>query len=479
MKTNRKHLLDQFGNVIQLRRYDAASQSRRLSGWGTSSTDANSAINDPVTIRNRARDLVRNNPWAAKGVSVIVNNAVGYGIRAQIKSRSRGRATQAQQYWERHLETNAIDADGMHDIYGLQQLAFRALVESGECLIRFRPRRPEDRLPLPFQIQILEADFLADNIDPPMLSGNTFLRGIEFDAIGRRVAYHLYKKHPGDTRLNNTLETTRVPASEIIHVYRKDRPGQERGVSWLAPVIVTLRELAIYEDALLKKQQIGNLFTGFLISNDPNDFEDELSQEIPDLAPGTMYALKPGSDIKFSNPPTAGDDHQFRISCLRRVAAGLGITHESLTGDLSQVNFSSARMGAHEMGRNIDAWLWSLFIPTFCNRVFEWFRDMLSMQGIDTRDLAADWTPPARTIVDPAKEFSALLTAVKSGFLSLPEAIRRQGYDPEAVAREQAEYLQLLDGLGVVVESDFRYGAKTMPIDPSQQQDSMPTEAMP
>lgn len=465
-------LLDHRGqplaNVVPFaRRYEAASQTARLSSWYAGSSDANNAINDPVTIRNRARDLVRNNPWAAKGLNTLTNSTIGYGIRAQVKAKAKGRQRAIANLWQAWAETTACDAAGMHDIYGLQQLAFRSLAESGECLIRLRPRRPEDRLPLPFQIQLLEADYLADALEPSMPDGHSFLRGIEFDAIGRRVAYHLYRKHPGSGDLHGVTDTARVPASEIIHLFRKDRPGQERGVSWFAPVIVTLRELAIYEDALLKKQQIGNLFTGFLISNNPNDFEDELSDELPDLAPGTMYALRPGSDVKFSNPPTAGDDHQFRTNCLRRVAAGLGVTHESLTGDLSQVNFSSARMGAHDMGRNIDSWQWQLFIPTFCNGVFRWFIDAVTLQAnIATGDIAVDWTPPARTIVDPNKEFSALLTAVRAGFMTLPEAIRSLGYDPAAVAEEQGEYLKLLDDMGISVESDYRIDAAgKVPVD--------------
>jgi capsid protein len=119
-------------------------------------------------------------------------------------------------------------------------------------------------------------------------------------------------------------------------------------------------------------------------------------------------------------------------------------------------------MGAHEMGRNIDAWQWSLFIPRVCTTVFGWFRDALALQGLASPDLRAEWTPPARTLVDPAKEYNALLTAVKAGFMTLPEAIRQQGYDPDAVLAEQAEYLTKLDAAGVMVESDYRHKAASL-----------------
>lgn len=444
----------------QVRRYDAASRTKRMSGWNTQSTDANSAITNPQLIRDRARDLVRNNAWAAKGVGVIVNNAVGYGIRAQLKAGSQLRTRQAQSLWQQWAETTACDADGMHDLYGLQAIAMRALVTDGECLIRMRPRRPEDGLPLPFQLQLLEADLLADDLRSLPQSGNVIHNGIEFDALGRRVAYHLYRRHPGDTTTlaGWDMEITRVPASEIIHLYRKDRPGQDRGVSWLAPVIVTLRDLGIYEDGSLKRVQCGTLFAGFITSDDPQAFGEELDDELPDLQPGTMYMLKPGQGVQFNDPPEPHDP-AFRDSTLRAIAAGLGITYESLTGNLSEVNFSSARMGAHEMGRNLDSWLWATFIPRFCDGVFSWFRSMMQATGYNVSDLSVEWTPPARTLVDPSKEWKALQTAVRSGFMSLPEAIRSQGYDPDSVLAEQAEYLQKLDAAGVIVESDYRFDA--------------------
>ena len=450
------------------RRYEAASLSPRMKNWYTPQSDATTAINDPVLIRERARSLVRDNPWAAKGLSSIVSNSIGFGIRCQLHSKSKTRMAQAQKLWEQWAETTACDADGIGDFYHLQALVMRSMVEAGEVLIRLRPRRPEDRLPVPIQLQVIESDMIADTLelDQVLPNGNTVLRGIEFDTIGRRVAYYIHKRHPGSSQAYlNTAEYVRVPADEIIHLFRKDRPGQERGVSWFAPVVVTLKELAQYEDAYLVRQKLANLMCGFLISDDASSFEAELSDQLPDLQPGTMYALRPGTAIEFNSPPPAGEDPAYRDSCLRRVAAGLGVTYEALTGDLSSVNFSSARMGAQEMGRAIDSYLWQIVIPRFCHRVFEWFLDAVALQtGMTVADIADEWTPPARTIVDPSKEFDSLANAVRNGFISLPEAIRRQGYDPVQVAQEQADYLAVLDQLGVAVESDYRQDVAKAPM---------------
>lgn len=443
------------------RKYDAGSRAPRLAGWNPRNTDADTTNDNPQTLRARSRDLVINSPWANKAVQTIVNNTVGYGIRPQLYSTSKSREKRIADLWAAWAETTACDASGLHDIYGLQRLVMRAVCESGECLIRMRPRRPEDRLPVPMQLQVIEPDYLVDTVAlTSPAQGNTVERGIEYDALGRRVAYHLHRLHPGAANSYAQMDTiSRVPANEIIHLFRVDRPGQERGVSWLAPVAVTLRELSIFEDALLKKQQLGNLMCGFLISNDPNEFTDEL-QDIPDLQPGTMYALRPGSEVQFTNPPSVGDDPNYRNSCLRSIAAGIGISYEALTGNLSEVNYSSARLGSFEFQRNVMSWQWTMFIPRFCNRVMEWFLEAAQLNGADTTGITQQWTPPARMIIDAGKEYEAMALACKAGFMSIPEAIRSQGEDPDKVLAEQAEYLAKLDAAGVASEADYRNALK-------------------
>lgn len=431
------------------RRYDAASRTTRTSNWQTPATDANSAIVNPSLIRNRARDLVRNNPWAAKGVSVITNNVVGYGIRAQWQSSTKRNAKRAQDLWKAWAESSQCDAQGLTNFYGIQQTVMRAVVESGECLIRLRPRLASDSLAVPFQLQVLEADYFYEFGDGPRAGGGYVQRGIEYDAIGRRVAYNLYKAHPGATgRFSNGF--SRVPAYEVIHVFRTDRPGQERGVSWLAPVMIRLRELDIYEDAYLNRQKLANLFAAFIYTDNPEETEEEFS-DVSELTPGSMYTMKPGRTITFSTPPKADDYGPYTLANLRAIASGLNITYESLTGDLAEVNFSSARMGWQEFGRSVDSWRWQLIIPRLCHGIATWFADF---SGIP--DLRHEWTPPARMIVDPVREIPAIKAAIRAGLMTQSEAIREQGYDPEQLLNEMAADNALLDKLGLVLDSDAR-----------------------
>ncbi|MGZ4953566.1 MAG: phage portal protein [Methylobacter sp.] len=444
---------DKKAKVPVKRRYDAASRTTRTNNWITPATDANAAIRNPSLIRNRARDLVRNNPWANKGVSVINNNVIGYGIRPQFKSGIKRNAKRAQDLWKAWAETTQCDAYGLTDFYGIQQIAMRAMVESGECLIRLRPRLASDGLAVPFQLQVLESDYLYEFADGPLQNGGYVQRGIEYDAIGRRVAYLIYKAHPGATgSFYGTFSAgySRVPAYEIIHLFRSDRPGQERGVSWLAPVMIRLREFDIYEDAYLNRQKLANLFAGFIYSDDPAETEEEFS-DVSELTPGSMYVLKPNRKVEFSDPPGAGDYGPYTVEVQRAVAAGLNITFESLTGNLSEVNFSSARMGWQDFGRSVDSWRWQLFIPRVCNGVARWFADF---SGIP--DLTQEWTPPARMMVDPAREIPPIIAMVRAGLCTLPEAIRSLGYDFHAVMDEIKLSNNYLDQLGLILDSDPR-----------------------
>ena len=129
----------------------------------------------------------------------------------------------------------------------------REIVESGEVLIRRRHRRPSDGLALPLQIQVLEADFLDTGKHLSLPNGGKIVRGVEIDAIGRRVAYWLFRNHPGSSNLTSSTvrfgQSSRVPASEILHVYSIYRAGQARGASWFSPVLIRFNDFDDLADA--------------------------------------------------------------------------------------------------------------------------------------------------------------------------------------------------------------------------------------
>lgn len=325
------------------RHYEAASVGRRTEGWSRRGTDANAAASGATLLylRAQARDLVRNNPWARKGLRRIVGNTVGWGIRP--KPTGRG-ADRIMALWKLWAETTQCDSAGRLTMYGLQRLAMRTIAESGEVLIRRRWRRPEDGLAVPMQLQILEPDHLDSSRDGMIgVQGGPIIQGVEFDAIGRRVAYWMFDQHPGGLVTPQIPASRRIPADGVLHVYDQERAGQVRGPSWFASVDVRLHDFAEFEDATIVKQKIAACLAVLVSDIDGGPGAGLLGQAGTDassgkptdmLEPGMIVSLQPGKNVTVANPPAATDHQSFSATSLRGVAAGLPcITYEDLTGD--------------------------------------------------------------------------------------------------------------------------------------------------
>lgn len=443
--------------LVNKRFFEGASKGRRTDGWKTPSTSATSEIaNASPALRDRARDLVRNNSFATKGLQVIVSNTIGYGIRAQIKSASNRGLDAVKSAWKNWAETTACDHNGRKDYYGLQAQVMRTVAESGEALV-VRQRLSASVQEIPINVKILEPDY----IDTKKQNSST-IDGIEFEANGKVKGYWLWEKHPGDTALSNfyqtiSLKSVFVPAADVIHVFREDRAGQIRGVTWFAPIIISLRELDEYMDATIVKQKVAACFAAFIHDIEPTGGDDPATQSLSEkLEPGIMEILPPGKDVKFSNPPSVSEFDPFTRTLLRACATGLNIPYEALTGDYSQVNFSSGRMGWLEFQRSLEAWRWQMFIPQFCVPFTKWFMEAAELRGIKLNNAYFEHTPPSREMIDPNAETNAIVTGVRAGIKSLPEAIRELGFDPDTVLNEIEEFNKKLDDKGIILDTDPR-----------------------
>lgn len=479
--------------ATMLRKYEGAAHGRRTNGWKASSTSALAEVEGSLTtLRNRSRQLVRDNAYASKGLQAITANTVGWGILGQVKitvgqKNKSGvnklaveRSTELSNVWRSWANSKHCDFDQRHNFAGLQRLAMRSLVESGEVLIRRRriTRKKvigedgyEVEIP-PLALQILESDFIASDRSYTVKAadGNYVVQGIEFDKDDRRVAYHLFQEHPGNgfalvgSSIKSAFSTVRVPAEEIIHMYRADRPGQIRGVPWLAPVMLRLRDFDEYEDAQLVRQKIAAMFAVFIKDLDGVDSalaggESEMGEKVE---PGIIEILPPGKDITLANPPGVQGYGEYSAVTLHAISAGLGITYESMTGDMSQVNFSSARMGHLEMSRNIEEWREDLMLGQFLNPAFDWWRQSAELIGLDTNRARIFWTPPRREMVDPSKEVTGIREQVRAGIMTQSEAIRNNGYDPEKFFEEMATDNATLDRLKLVLDTDPRNDPKRL-----------------
>jgi lambda family phage portal protein len=445
--------------MAMVRHYEAAAVGRRTSGWNRATGDANAVVGSATrTVRAVARDLVRNNAHARRGVKTIANHTVGWGIVPKTKDR------RADELWKAWAETTACDADGRNDFYGLQKLVTRTVAESGEVLIRRRMRRPEDGLPLPLQIQVIEADYLdTDRTGVELQNGGRIINGVEFDAIGRRVAYWLFKEHPGAQFFGGGYNSVRVPAEGIAHVYYQERPGQVRGMSWLASIILMLKDYDEYVDAQLLKQKIAAYLA--VIMTDPtgqspafgrSEDQDTTLPAVDKIKPGAVIYGAPGAEATIVQPPRVGEFTDYASTTLHSIAAGMDVSYEDLTGNYAEVNFSSARMSRLSHWDCVHDWRWQMLIPQMCDPVWRWAMDAAIIMNLLDVIPPVQWTPPPMPMIEPDKEGLAYQRNIRTGIMSLSEALRERGYDPREMLREIAEDNKMLDRYELVLDCDAR-----------------------
>lgn len=442
------------------RAYEGASRSNFTSGWRTtaSSSDAIIAMDGP-TLRERSRDLARNNPYAAKAIQVLVNATVGYGIRPRAKGGNARVAAKLNALWE---EWAAVcDADGHTNFDGVLGLVVREMFEGGDGFLVRRWRPASAGLPLPFQIEVREAEHL-DESRVSMGAGERINAGIEYDASGRRAAYWMHQDHPGDT---NTLRmvgwgSKRVPASEVAHLFERQRT-QARGVPWGAPAMIAIRDLDDWMLAERVRKKTEACMVGVLIGEEQDTEGVKPSmlgvdgRPVEGFEPGMLAYASGAKDVKFNQPATTAGVYEWSSVQGHAIAAGYRVPYELLTGDLKQVNFSSSRVGMNEFRSMIEVLRWQTIIPMACERIWAWFCEAAYIEGlIPVRHVPAEWDPPAFPSVNPLQDAQADLLEVRAGFASLPQMIAKRGYSPEAIAKEQADYLAQSDALGLVYDSD-------------------------
>ena len=450
--------------AMQQLAYEGARKGRRTEGWYAHGTSADAESQAVVgTLRDRARDLVRNNPYAAAACDVKVTETIGAGIVAEIPTQ------RLRDIWNRFGDE--CDADGKSDLYGLQALVERCRFEAGECLVRFVPRELSAREAaagvIPMRLRVLEPDYLDQSKDG-VIEGRLCRYGIEYDGAGLPSAYWLYDEHPGDASMSSLrrsgLVSRRVSAADVLHVFRRLRPGQTRGVTEFAPVILRMRDLDDYDDAEVMRKKIEAVLAAFVTSptggaSPIGPVSTDATGRIEKLFPGMVSYLKPGEGITFSDPKASGGYADFQRFGLRAIATGTGIPYELMTGDLSQVNYSSYRAGLIRFRRRLEQDQYQILVPMLCapiwRRVLEDARAVLGQPTLGERT-RIEWTPPRFELVDPLKETQAEIEAIQAGLDTWPEVVRRRGW----VAEEQLDMIEQwqkkLTTRGIVLTSDPR-----------------------
>ena len=454
--------------------YEGAGEGRRSTGWDAPDNGINS-INTPAlrNLRSRSRAAVRNDPYAFNVIDKRVSNLIGTGINPRPKTDDDALRKLLQELWDDWVDES--DADERTDFYGQQALIARTVETSGECFVRLRPRGLDEGLAVPLQLQVLAPEFVPHDKFETAKTGNFIRAGIEFTPDGKRVAYWMYLSHPRDASSLNAgyNQLVRVPAGQVLHIFEPVEPGQLRGVPRLSPVLKRLRSLDNYDDAVLFRQEVANLFAGFIsrpapdsgmtprdpLTGQPLTADRDGFTPMVALEPGTMQELGPGEEVEFSKPPDAGNNYpDFMRQQLMAAAAGTGTPYEILTGDMREINDRALRVVLNEFRCRLEQLQFSVYVHQLCRPVRAAWMDMAVLSGVLVLDgyaqrrreyLRTRWVPQGWAYIQPVQDVQARRMEVQAGFASRSEMVLRTGYDAETVDAENAADLARATALGL------------------------------
>lgn len=439
------------------RMFKAGENDRLVAGWtGTPLTADTIVQRHQHTLVARSRERYANDDHAKAFVRMARQNIVGPNgvlMQAQVKT-ARGKSdkeanTALELAWEQWGHRKNCDVTGTESWRSLQTSAVVSAAKDGEFL--FRMVYGADAGPWGFALQIIDPVRLPVDYDVQNLSGGSnFIRhGIEFTRYGRPIAYHLTTTDEnGYDYQYGGRNYVRIPASEIIHGFRKDMVGQKRGLPWMATTLYSMRHLGGFEEAAIINARIGASKMAFMAFKDGSggeEYDEDNPPEI-EIEPGTMGILPSGASIeKFDPQFPSAEFAPFTKYMLRKMAAGLGVPYNEFAADLEGVNFSSIRQGtldSREHWKELQEWL----IEQLVQPVFEaWLTYSLlagRINGLNPANLArysaVTWQPRRWDWIDPRADNDANVSA-KNNFLKSPSTIIREGgRDPGAVYAETA-----------------------------------------
>lgn len=471
---------------IVKRMYEGAKMSRLTADWLSGGTSADAEVwSSMARLRNRARQVVRDSDHARAAIRTIRNNVIGSGIRFQsqlMMPRVRNGKPRLNQpindaierkkrQWERR---ETFHTGGTLSKHQMSRVALSSAAESGEVFVRI-VRQPFGGGRIPLALELIEADQLDETVDSAGMvpgqqyAGGEWRMGVHVDEWQRPQEYAFLTKHPGDTRGSGvSRQRVIVPAADIIHLMVPERPNQTRAVSWFASAIKQLHHLAGYQEAEVVRARAASSLMGFITTSEGTG--EELGEAVVDgehvtqFEPGVFKTLFAGQEVTI--PDLHAPDGQFEPfvrAMLRAMAAGLGVSYESISKDFSQSNYSSSRLSILE---DREGWkalqLW--WIEAFEERIQrEFLRAAVSVgelvlpgyeQEPERYEDAGKFVPRGWEWVDPEKEGKAYRDAVRNGFMTQAEVVGTRGGDYHELMERRAAELAEETRLGLVFDTN-------------------------
>ncbi|MFW2545517.1 phage portal protein [Primorskyibacter sp. 2E107] len=426
-----------------VRRFDGAGRGPRSYGMVTMGRINPEVAAAGASLRSKASYLAMNNAWVGQGVANWAGALVGPGIVPTPKHPDAD--TRAELTAHFNLWADEADADGRTDFWGLQADIARGLVICGEAFVQIITTEAGPKL------RLIPPELVDESLTRELADGACIVQGVEFDADGNRVAYHVLPTRPHD-QFANYAPPVRVPADDILHIMKPLAAGQVRGVSWLAPVILPASEFDQLCDALLVGVKVAAMHSAFLVdmngtAGEPYDGTESGGIMETGLEPGTMKRLPTGYDVKFNTPGQTQEIGAFLRLNLQQLAAGLGLPEHLLSGDLTGANYSSLRAGLLPFRQRVEQIQYGTLVPQLLRPIwrrvvtFGVLSGELAAPDFESSPrayLAAEWLPPKPMQVDPLKDVQATVAELEAGLTSRRKAVAERGWALEDLDSEIA-----------------------------------------
>lgn len=425
-----------------IRNYDAGNNGRLNSGWR--STINQSGITTDLgsrdAVRARARDLERNSDAMGSILTAFERNVVKDGINMQAKTDDLKLNDQIEDLWKDWCKPRNCDVTGdMSFAEMLANCVRRKMVDGGYLFIK-----TYSGALVPFQLQALEVDELDEMQVVPKYSGNTVVSGIEVNRYRKTIGYWIKEYLPDGTQ---AMTSRFIRAQDAIFYKYKARPSQVREMSPMANMITRIRDIDSYMEAVGVKERIAACLAVFVTRQAPSsgsmgrgrqNVDKQSGYRGKSITPGMIEELEPGEDIHPVTPPSQGEGAGEYVGLVQRMAgAGIGLSYEVTSRDMSRVNYSSARQGLIEDWGTYDMEQEKL-VSHVLEEVYSEFVISAVLSGkLNLPDfwdkkkeyLKHTWIMPGRKWIDPKKEADANRIALETNQQTLAQIVGAQGRD--------------------------------------------------
>jgi lambda family phage portal protein len=465
---------------IVARSYAAAGQGRLLGDWVMSPTTADQDLRLGILgVRTRARDLAQNNDLAKAYLRAIKKNVVGSsGFSLQVKAMKQDTAGKwvvdkadsdylENEFWKWSGPGTAT-VTGKISLRKAEELVAETVARDGELFVRLVRGAGINRYG--FSLQFIEPDWIDEKYNIDLGGGRLIIMGVELDEWRRPVAYHVSRRR-AELGVYGASVTTgpydRIPASDILHLFDPERVDATRGISWMASGMVKSRHLDGYIEAAVVNSRASACKMGVIQEEASSEFtgdaKDSAGNTLTTLEPGELMRLLPGQTFQDYDPkyPEAQFD-PFTKAMIRLIASGLGVSYQTLSGDLSETSYASGRQGLLEERETYKS-AQSLFSEIFLTPVYsEWLRMGITSGALDLPMSKFDkfnspkWTGRRWQWVDPLKDVQAAKEEVAAGFKSSTMIANENGRDLYEIYQELADEKALAEEYGL----ELNFGVK-------------------